>query len=152
METIVVSFNLINSDYTCGLGFEILHNNKKILDIDHVQSVTPVTLTLDTVYGDHELKFVLKNKTSDHTTIDDAGQIVNDAYLTISNFSFNDVELNNIFLEKCQYHHDFNGSKDPVVLPFYNDLGCNGEVVFCFESPVYYWMLETIPYRKSKHV
>jgi len=152
METIVVSFNLINSDYTCGLGFEILHNNKKILDIDHVQSVTPVTLTLDTVYGDHELKFVLKNKTSDHTTIDDAGQIVNDAYLTISNFSFNDIELNNIFLEKCQYHHDFNGSKDPVVLPFYNDLGCNGEVVFCFKSPVYYWILETIPYRKSKHV
>ncbi len=152
METIVVSFNLINSDYTCGLGFEILHNNKKILGIDHVQAPTPVTFDLDAEPGDHELRFVLKNKTSDHTTIDDAGQIVKDAYLTISNFSFNYIELNNIFLEKCQYHHDFNGSKDPVVLPFYNDLGCNGEVVFCFKSPVYYWILETIPYRKSKHV
>ena len=152
METIVTSFDLTNSDYTCGLGFEVLHNNKKILDIDHVQSVTPVTFTLDAEPIDQELKFVLKNKTSDHTTIDDAGQIVKDAYLTIANFSFNDIELDNIFLEKCQYHHDFNGSKDHVVLPFYGDLGCNGEVVFEFRSPVYYWILESIPYRKCYHV
>jgi len=152
METIFASFELTNSDYTCGLGFEILHNNKKILDIDHVQSVTPVLFTLDTGYGDQELRFVLKNKTSEHTIIDDAGQIVKDAYLTISNFSFNDIELDNIFLEKCQYHHDFNGSKDPVILPFYGNMGCNGEVVFQFWSPVYYWILETIPYRKCYHV
>lgn len=152
MESIVVSFDLTNSDYTCALGFEIFHDDKKLLDIDHVQSVTPVTLALDAEPGNHELKFLLKNKTSDHTTIDDNGQIIKDAYLTISNFAVNEIELHNIFLENCRYHHDFNGSQNPVVLPFYNDLGCNGEVVFCFESPVYYWMLETIPYRKSIHV
>ena len=152
METIFASFDLTSSDYGCTLGFEIFYNNKKMLDISHVRAATPVTLALDAEPGDHELRFVLKNKTSDHTTIDDDGQIIKDAYLTISNFVVNDIEVNDIFLENCRYHHDFNGSQNPVVLPFYNNLGCNGEVVFQFQSPVYYWILETIPYRKSSHV
>ena len=152
METIFASFDLTSSDYTCNLGFEIFHNNKKILDINHVQATTPVTFNLDAEPGDQELRFVLKNKTADHTTIDDRGKIVKDAYLTMSNFALNKIELDNVFQEQCRYHHDFNGSKDPVVLPFYGDLGCNGEVVFEFQSPVYYWILESIPYRKSSHV
>ena len=87
METIVVSFDLSNSDYTCDLGFEIFYKDKKILDIDHVQSVTPVSFALDIEPGDQELKLIMKNKTMDHTMVDEDGLIVKDARLNISNFS-----------------------------------------------------------------
>ena len=144
METIVVSFDLSNSDYTCDLGFVIFYKDKKILDIDHVQSVTPVSFALDIEPGDQELKLIMKNKTMDHTMVDEDGQIVKDARLNISNFSIDNLELGHTFLEQCKYYHDFNGSQDPVVAEFYGDMGCNGTLIFSFQSPVYMWILENV--------
>jgi len=152
METVKIAFELTSSDYSCDLGFEILYNDKLLLNTEHVKSRTPIAFTLRAEPGEQQLRFVLKNKTADHTTIDDSGEIVKDAFLTISNFSINDIELGDIFRLQCRYHHDFNGSQEPVDVPFYGDLGCNGEVVLQFRSPVYYWILESIPYRKTKHV
>jgi hypothetical protein len=144
METIDISFDLTSSDYDCGLGFEIFYNNKQILNLNHVASDTPVAFTLDAEEGDQELKFIMKNKTMDHTTVDENGQIVKDACLNISNFYIENVELGHTFLEQCKYHHDFNGNQDPVVDKFYGDMGCNGTLIFLFRSPVYIWILETI--------
>lgn len=152
MEKIDISFDLSSSDYSCDLGFKILYNDKLLLNTEHVKARTPVAFALNAEPGEQQLQFVLKNKTADHTTIDDNGQIVKDAFLSISKFCINDIELGDKFTMQCRYHHDFNGSQKPVVVPFYGDLGCNGEVVFAFHSPVYYWILELIPYRKSNHV
>ena len=141
METFDISFDLTSSDYDCGLGFEVFYNNKQILNIDHCQSSTMLAFTLDAEEGDQELKFIMKNKTMDHTTVDENGQIVKDAYLNISNFTINSVELGHTFLEQCKYHHDFNGSQDPVVDKFYGDMGCNGTLIFSFQSPIYLWLV-----------
>ena len=151
METIDISFDLTSSDYDCGLGFEVFYNNKQILNIDHVASVTPVAFTLDAEDGDQELKFIMKNKIMDHTTVDENGKIVKDACLNISNFTINSAELTvpmklgyTTFLEQCKYHHDFNGTQNPIEDEFYGDMGCNGTIVFLFQSPVYLWILETV--------
>jgi hypothetical protein len=141
VETFDISFDLTSSDYDCGLGFEVFYNNKQILNIDHCQSSTMLSFTLDAEEGDQELKFIMKNKTMDHTTVDENGQIVKDAYLNISNFTINSVELGHTFLEQCKYHHDFNGSQDPVVDKFYGDMGCNGTLIFSFQSPIYLWLV-----------
>ncbi len=152
MEKIDISFDLTSSDYSCNLGFEILYNDTLLLNTEHVKARTPVAFALRAEPGEQQLQFVLKNKTADHTIIDDRGKIVKDAFLTISKFCINDIELGDQFPLQCRYHHDFNGSQEPLVVPYYGDLGCNGEVVFDFQSPVYYWILESIPYRKSNHV
>jgi|TARA_R110002094_G_scaffold202978_1_gene174201 hypothetical protein len=141
VETFDISFDLTSSDYDCGLGFEVFYNNKQILNIDHCRSSTILAFTLDAEEGDQELKFIMKNKTMDHTTVDENGQIVKDAYLNISNFTINSVELGHTFLEQCKYHHDFNGSQDPVVDKFYGDMGCNGTLIFSFQSPIYLWLV-----------
>ena len=141
METFDISFDLTSSDYDCGLGFEVFYNNKQILNIDHVASDTPVAFTLSAEEGDQELKFIMKNKTMDHTTVDENGQIVKDAYLNISNFTINSVELGHTFLEQCKYHHDFNGSQEPVVDKFWEIMGCNGTLIFSFQSPIYLWLV-----------
>ena len=141
METFDISFDLTSSDYDCGLGFEVFYNNKQILNIDHCRSSTILAFTLDAEEGDQELKFIMKNKTMDHTTVDENGQIVKDAYLNISNFTINSVELGHTFLEQCKYHHDFNGSQEPVVDKFWEIMGCNGTLIFSFQSPIYLWLV-----------
>jgi hypothetical protein len=141
METIDISFDLTSSDYTCGLGFEVFYKDKQMLNIDHVTSDSPVAFTLDAEEGDQELKFIMKNKTMDHTTVDENGQIVKDAFLKISNFYIDNQELGYTFLEQCKYHHDFNGTQDPVEDEFYGDMGCNGTVTFSFQSPIHLWLI-----------
>jgi hypothetical protein len=83
----------------------------------------------------------MKNKTMDHTTVDENGQIVKDAFLKISNFYIDNQELGYTFLEQCKYHHDFNGTQDPVEDEFYGDMGCNGTVTFSFQSPIHLWLI-----------
>jgi hypothetical protein len=141
VETFDISFNLTSSDYDCGLGFEVFYNNKQILNIDHCRSSTMLAFTLDAEEGDQELKFIMKNKTIDHTTVDDDGQIVKDACLNISNFYIDSIELGHTFLEQCKYHHDFNGSQEPVVDKFWEIMGCNGTLIFSFQSPIYLWLV-----------
>ena len=141
METFDISFNLSSSDYDCGLGFEVFYNNKQILNVDHCRSSTMLAFTLDAQEGDQELKFIMKNKTMDHTTVDENNKIVNDACLNISNFTINSVELGHTFLEKCKYYHDFNGSQEPIVDEFHGAMGCNGTIIFLFQSPIYLWLI-----------
>lgn len=141
METINVSFYLTSTDYSCGLGFEVIHNNKQIVNIDHVHADTPVAFAIDTEEGDQELKFVMKNKTEDHTSVDEAGTIVKDACLTISKFYIDNQELGHTFFEHCKYEHDFNGTQDSTVEKFYGEMGCNGTLTFSFQSPVTMWLI-----------
>ena len=141
METFDISFDLTSSDYDCGLGFEVFYNNKQILNIDHCRSSTMLAFTLDAEEGDQELKFIMKNKTMEHTTVDENNKIVNDACLNISNFTIDSAELGHTFLEQCKYHHDFNGSQEPVVDKFWEIMGCNGTLIFSFQSPIYLWLV-----------
>ena len=141
METIDIAFDLTSSDYDCGLGFEVFYNNKQILNIDHCRSSTMLAFTLSAEEGEQELKFIMKNKTMDHTTVDENNKIVNDACLNISNFTIDSAELGHTFLEQCKYHHDFNGTQDPVVDKFYGNMGCNGTLIFLFQSPIYIWLV-----------
>ena len=141
MEQIDISFDLTSTDYSAELGFSVTLDEKTIIDILHVDKETPVTLKIEADDGDHELKFTMKNKTMDHTTVDENGQIVKDSCLKISNFTIDSVELGHTFLEQCKYHHDFNGSQDPIEDEFYGDMGCNGTLIFLFQSPIYIWLV-----------
>jgi hypothetical protein len=141
MEIIDISFDLTSNDYDCGLGFEIFYNNKQILNLNHVASDTPVAFTLSAEEGDQELKFIMKNKTMDHTTLDKNNKIVKDACLKISNFTIDRVKLGHTFLEQCKYHHDFNGSQEPIVDKFWEEMGCNGTLIFLFQTPIYLWLV-----------
>ena len=144
MESVEIQFDLTSTDYSAELAFGIALDEKTIVDIVHVDKPTPISLKIQTDNGEHELKFTMKNKASKHTIIDEYGKIIKDAFLKISNFTINDIELDDIFLERCKYHHDYNGSHDPVVVKFYGEIGCNGTIVFLFKSPVYNWILDTI--------
>ena len=145
MNKISVSFDLTSSDYAIPLGFEVLLDDVVLFSVDHVTEATPVNLEINgDGEGQHEFKFVMKNKTQEHTVVDDAGNIVTNAMLSIANVAFDQIKLGHTFVKHAVYHHDFNGSQDPIEDNFYGDMGCNGHVSLQFTTPIYLWLLENI--------
>ena len=142
--TIPITFNLDSSDYTAQLGFDVLLNNNLVFTTEHVTELTTVAVDIDDIDAEHELKFVLKNKTQAHTQVDQQGNILNDAMLSISNIAFDEVRLTHVFFEQTVYNHDMNGSQALTKHKFFGNMGCNGYVSLKFTSPVYAWLLENM--------
>ena len=92
----------------------------------------------------HVLEFVLSGKTTDHTQITEQGEIISDVLIKIQNIAFDDIEIDQIFSELAEYHHDFNGTQPATVDRFYGAMGCNGTVRLEFITPIYLWLLENM--------
>jgi hypothetical protein len=92
----------------------------------------------------YRLEIEMSGKKPEHTTVDDDGNITEDRLIKISDFAIDNIALAQLFTEKTQYHHDFNGSQAPVVAKFFGNMGCNGVVKFEFTTPAYLWMLENM--------
>jgi hypothetical protein len=90
------------------------------------------------------LEIEMTGKLPAHTKIDSEGNITEDRVIEIYEFIIDDVEVTQLFTEKVEYHHDFNGSKDPIVDEFFGSIGCNGVLKFKFTTPVYIWLLENM--------
>jgi len=127
------------------LGLEIWLDDRVLFDTNHVvQEHQPLEFEVNDDEGEHELRFVLKNKTHEHTQVDAAGNIITDANLTISNLAFEEIELNQIFYDRAVYTHDFNGTGTETHDKFYGTIGCNGTVSLKFTTPIYMWLLESM--------
>ena len=98
----------------------------------------------DSVESDHSLSFEMSGKLPEHTTVSEAGTILRDRVIKISEISFDGIVLGPIFTDQNQYHHDFNGTQPATVGKFYGDMGCNGTVVLKFRTPIYLWLLENM--------
>lgn len=144
-NTVAISCKVGNTDVSAELGLEVWLDEACLLDLNHVTSTClPVTLSVSDEDGDHELRFVLKNKLSRHTVVDADGNIVTDARLTIKNVTFDGIELGQIFIDNAVYTHDFNGTGTLTQQKFYGEMGCNGTAVMKFTTPMYVWMLENM--------
>jgi hypothetical protein len=143
-EQITLSLDLGTSDAAVPLGMRISLDHTVIYENAHVTESTCVQHEMSDEDGEHELIIELFGKTHEHTVVDDAGNIVTDAVLTVTNIKIDDLDVNYLAQVQSEYHHDFNGSQSPTVDKFYGSLGCNGQVKFKFTSPFYLWLLETM--------
>jgi hypothetical protein len=141
-NTITISCILNTTNPASELGFEAWVNDQKFFDTDHVQAQQQIVLEITDDDGEHELRFVLKNKTSDHTRVDEAGSIVTDARLIITDLAFDEIKLGHMVTEQAVYTHDFNGTNAVAHDKFYSEMGCNGTVSLKFTTPIYLWLLE----------
>jgi len=141
--TVTITFNLATTDATAELGFEAWINQRRFLDLDHVKDTQKITVELDDQDdAEHELRLVLKNKTTEHTQVDENGNIIADARLTITDLAFDEIKLGHLFAEQAVYTHNFNGTGETTQDKFYGELGCNGTVSLKFSTPMYLWLLE----------
>ena len=124
------------------LGLEIWLDNQQLFDQAHVQENYKFGTDFSDDDGEHELRFVLKNKLSEHTQIDVNNNIVNDARIVISGIEFAGIALNQLVPDLAEYQHNFNGTGELSNHKFYGELGCNGTVSLKFTTPIYLWLLE----------
>lgn len=143
-STLQISCRIGTTDALAKLGLEIRMDNQVVFDTDHVAESHTFTYSMPDDEADHCLEFVMKNKTAEHTRVDAEGSIINDACLTVTDVTFDDIELKQIFIDQAVYHHDFNGTQTPVEDKFYGTMGCNGSVKLNFSTPMYLWLLENM--------
>ena len=142
METVQISFDVETSDAACPLGIQIWLDDSLLLDCPHVQEKIAFVHDISDDDGEHRLRVVISGKTADHTQVDDQGNIIKDATLQISAVTIDGIDVNQLFLEKCVYTHDFNGTQSEIEDTFHGIAGCNGTIAFEFTTPIYLWLLE----------
>jgi hypothetical protein len=145
MTTIATfSCSIGTTDPSAQLGIEVWLDDEKIFDQEHVTQPQKIHYEFADADAQHELRFVLKNKTDADTVVDDAGDIVEDACLTITEPAFDDIDLGHMFVKQTTYQHDFNGTQALTSQEFYGVMGCNGVVSMPFTTPIYMWLLENM--------
>lgn len=132
------------TDPSAVLGMEIWLDDQQIFNTAHIVETVECQTAFSDADGNHELRFVMKNKTIDQTQIDEEGKILKDACLTIKDVVFEGIELGHMFIEQAVYTHDFNGTQDKVADKFFDVMGCNGTVSLKFTTPIYLWLLENM--------
>lgn len=137
-----ISCQIDTTDASAALGLEIWIDDQKFFDTDHVRSAENISIELAEDKSEHELRFVMKNKTASHTQVSQAGDIIADARLIITDLAFDEIKLGNIVTEQAVYTHNFNGTGQPIQDKFYSEIGCNGTVSLKFSTPIYLWLLE----------
>ena len=126
------------------LGLEIWIDDQKLFDQDHVQEHYRFSTDFSDEDGEHELRFVLKNKLSEHTQIDTDNTIISDARISVSDIEFEGIALNQLVTALAEYQHNFNGTGESIIDEFYGELGCNGTVSLKFTTPIYLWLLSVM--------
>ena len=109
--TLQISCSINTTDPLAQMGLEIRLDNQVVFDLEHVTELVEFKHSISDVDAEHCLEFVMKNKTTEHTKIDEQGNIVSDACLTITNLAFDEIELKQIVVDKAVYTHDFNGTQ-----------------------------------------
>ena len=144
MQTVRFGCEISSTDFSVPLGMEVWIDQTLIFDQDHIRHSETVEHEISDDDGDHELRFVLKNKQSDHTQVDASGNIVRDATLTVSQIEFDGIDCDYLTTTLAEYQHDFNGTGSSTTQRFYGELGCNGTVTLKFSTPIYIWLLENM--------
>ena len=143
MATYQIACTIGTTNPEAKLGLEIWIDDTRLYENDHVtESAMPLQFDIEEDEADHELKFVMRGKTATDTKVNEQGEIVQDATLTITNVAFEEIELNQIVVDNAVYTHNFNGSQPEMQDKFYGVMGCNGTVSLKYATPIYLWLLE----------
>ena len=142
MTTVRLSCKVEPTDPSVPLKFQLRLDDQTLFEIAHVDQPSTVEIHIPDDEGSHCLSFCMSGKTADHTKLDSSNNIVQDACIKISNITFDDIDIVALLPNLAVYHHDFNGSGEPVEHKFYEVMGCNGSVDLEFSTPIYLWLLE----------
>jgi len=143
-NTVIISGTISPSTPAAVIGTEVWIGQHCVINCEHVDSAISFEHALDDSESEHELQIVMKHKQAAHTQLDEQGNIVQDAVLTVSDLKFDSIDVMQIATERSKYCHDFNGTQSLGTHRFYGDMGCNGTVSMKFTTPMYLWLLENM--------
>ena len=126
------------------LGLEIWVDDLQIFNEDQLDGIQDFEYNIEETDAEHELRFIIKNKTTDYTKVDDQGNIISDSRVIVRKLNFDGIDLNYNVLSRMVYTHDFNSTQPATQQPYSEELGCNGVLSLKFYTPIYIWLLENI--------
>ena len=144
MDKVKIAFDVAPTSVACPFNIEIWVDQSKLLTLDHITDVVHFEHELNDDDGEHELRLVLQGKLPDHTKVDEQGNIISDATQQIFNVTIDELDVDQLFLEKCVYTHNFNDTQPEIKDTFFGIAGCNGTISLKFNTPVYLWLLENM--------
>jgi len=143
-DQIKLCFTVMSTDYSVPLGLKVILDNNIVYEKPHISSEEQIQLLMSDDDGEHELTFELFGKKPEHTKINETGDIVEDATLSILSVKVDDIDIDQLAQSHTVYYHDFNGTKQLMQDRFYGSMGCNGQVKLKFTTPFYLWLLENM--------
>lgn len=144
-DLIALKCVISSTDINVPLGMRVCVDDKVLYENSHVKDEEIVEYKIsDNDNEEHTLTFELFGKLPAHTKINDAGEILQDALISIKNLEIDGIDISQVLQDSAIYYHDFNGSKDPVEDKFNGAIGCNGIVKLKFTTPFYLWLLENM--------
>lgn len=139
-----ISCAIDTTDAAAALGLEIWVDDQCVFDSNHVTSPLAFEHDISDDEARHCLKFVMKGKKPEHTSVSDSGEILKDARLIVKDIAMGEILLGHTVVEKAIYTHDFNGTAGIAAHKFYGEMGCNGIIELEFSTPIYMWLLENM--------
>jgi hypothetical protein len=144
MNKISLEFDIGTNRADCALGTRVIINGQTIYDNSHMTETYHFCHDISDEDGEYELCIEMYGKLPEHTKINDAGEITQDALLSIANIQIDGIDISQISANLIEYHHDFNGGQAAIVDRFYGNMGCNGQLKLQFTTPIYLWLLENM--------
>ena len=145
MNSLPFEFDISTTDAAAVLGIQVWVDDICVCQHSHVTDTYHFRHDInDDKDGTCKLKIVMTGKTTDHTQLDQDGNIVKDAMLGIHNITMDGINIDLIFYKIATYDHDYNGTGVEHVEKFFGHMGCNGTVEFEFSTPGYLWLLENM--------
>jgi len=134
-----IFFEITHTNPGISLGLEIWFDQQCVINQDNFDNHLEFYYKFQNKHQPHQLKIILKNKTSAHTVVDSNNQIISDTAIQIQNFKLNDISMIDTFFLLADYQ-----SKELGVISLmscFGYIGFNGEVTFNFTSPVDTWVV-----------
>lgn len=143
MNVSILKFDIVPSNVQKPLGIEIWINDQCLLDKNHLDESQQIIYNFDDEFEQsYDVKITLKNKTAQHTQVNEKLEIISDSLIEVKNFTLDDIDIDQVVREQAVYSHNFNSDGKFSDHKFYNTLGCNGTVKFKISTPSYLWLLE----------
>ena len=142
MNNITLEFDINTTNADAALGAKVSLDGAVLYNNSHVTGSYHFSHEISDDDGDHELSIEMYGKLPQHTKILESGEIVEDSLLLINNIKIDGIDFDQLAQNWVEYHHDFNGTQPPTVNKFFNVMGCNGQSILKFRTPIYLWLLE----------
>lgn len=148
MKTIKFTCDVIVSDPSKVLNFEVKHNGNSIFEVQTTQDIYKIEHDIQDIdNGTQTIEFIMSGKTDSHTEVDHkTSEILSTSQLEVNNICVDGLDISNTVHEHelMEYVHNTNGYTDTKkeVFDFY--MGCNGIATFKFKTPFYVWLLDYV--------
>ena len=141
-EKIKLSLDLVNESDCADLSVELLVNGQSFYNDKVIPGTHSLSHEVDLEEGEHTFSIVLSGKNTEHTKVNEMGQIISDVLIKATNVCFDDINIDQLMSEQAVYTHNNNDTAELTEHKFYGPMGCNGTVTLNFTSPFYLWLLE----------